>query len=27
MLRRLTPERSKVAEAMIFCIEHAEASD
>lgn len=27
MLRRLTPEKSKVAEAMIFCIEHAEASD
>ena len=27
MLRKLTPERSKVTEAMIFCIEHAEASD
>lgn len=25
MLRKLTPEKSKVAEAMIFCIEHAEA--
>lgn len=25
MLRKLTPERSKVSEAMIFCIEHAEA--
>lgn len=27
MLRKLTPERAKVTEAMIFCIEHAEASD
>lgn len=25
MLRKLTPEKTKVAEAMIFCIEHAEA--
>ena len=25
MLRKLTPEKSKVSEAMIFCIEHAEA--
>lgn len=27
MLRKMTPEKSKVADAMIFCIEHAEASD
>lgn len=25
MLRKLTPEKAKVSEAMIFCIEHAEA--
>ena len=27
MLRKLTPEKSKVSEAMIFCIEHAEAHE
>lgn len=25
MLRKLSPEKTKVAEAMTFCIEHAEA--
>jgi U2-associated protein SR140 len=27
LIRHLTPERSKIADAMIFCIEHAEAAD
>lgn len=27
MLRKLTPEKNRVTDAMIFCIEHAEASD
>ncbi|KAJ8670800.1 hypothetical protein QAD02_002059 [Eretmocerus hayati] len=27
LLRNITPERMKVAEAMIFCIEHAEAAE
>ena len=27
MLRKLTPEKSRVTDAMIFCIEHAEASE
>lgn len=27
LLRHLTPERSKIADAMIFCIEHADAAD
>lgn len=27
LLRRLTPERTKIADAMIFCIEHADAAD
>lgn len=27
MLRKLTPEKTKIADAMMFCIEHAEASD
>lgn len=27
MLRKLTPEKARVTDAMIFCIEHAEASD
>lgn len=26
-MRYLTPERSKIGDAMIFCIEHAEAAD
>lgn len=27
LLRNMTPERLKVAEAMVFCIEHSEAAD
>lgn len=27
MLKNLTPEREKVAEAMIYCVEHAEAAE
>ena len=27
LLRHLTPERNKIADAMIFCIEHADAAD
>lgn len=27
LIRHLTPERAKIADAMIFCIEHAEAAD
>lgn len=27
LLRNISPERLKVAEAMIFCIEHAEAAE
>ena len=27
LIRHLTPERSKIADAMIFCIEHADAAD
>lgn len=27
MLRKLTPEKTRITDAMIFCIEHAEASD
>lgn len=27
LLRNITPERIKVAEAMVFCIEHAEAAE
>ena len=27
MMRNLTPERSKIADAMIYCIDHAEAAD
>uniref|UniRef100_T1GB04 U2 snRNP-associated SURP motif-containing protein n=1 Tax=Megaselia scalaris TaxID=36166 RepID=T1GB04_MEGSC len=27
LIRHLTPERSKIADVMIFCIEHAEAAD
>lgn len=27
LIRHLTPERSKIGDAMIFCIEHAEAAD
>ena len=27
ILRNLTPERSKVAEAMVFCVEHAESAE
>lgn len=27
MLRKLTPERSKIADAMVYCIDHAEAAD
>lgn len=26
-MRHLTPDRSKIADAMIFCIEHADAAD
>jgi U2-associated protein SR140 len=27
LIRYLTPERSKIGDAMIFCIEHADAAD
>lgn len=27
LIRHMTPERLKVADAMVFCIEHAEAAD
>lgn len=27
LIRHLTPERSKIGDCMIFCIEHAEAAD
>jgi U2-associated protein SR140 len=27
LLRNMTPERLKVAESMVFCIEHSEAAD
>lgn len=27
LIRHLTPERSKIGDAMIFCIEHADAAD
>jgi U2-associated protein SR140 len=27
LIRHLTPERSKIADAMVFCIEHADAAD
>ena len=27
MLRELTPERSKIGDAMIWCIEHAESAE
>lgn len=27
LIRHLTPERAKIADAMIFCIEHADAAD
>lgn len=27
LIRHLTPERMKIADAMIFCIEHADAAD
>lgn len=27
LIRHLTPERSRIGDAMIFCIEHAEAAD
>ena len=27
MLRELTPERSKIAEAMVWCLDHAEAAE
>lgn len=27
LLRHLTPERARIGDAMIFCIEHAEAAD
>lgn len=27
LIRHLTPERSRIGDAMIFCIEHADAAD
>ena len=27
MLRELTPERSKIAEGMVWCLDHAEAAE
>lgn len=27
LIRHLTPERSKIGDCMIFCIEHADAAD
>jgi U2-associated protein SR140 len=27
LIRHLTPERAKIGDAMIFCIEHADAAD
>lgn len=27
LIRHLTPERSKIGDTMIFCIEHADAAD
>lgn len=27
LIRGLTPERSKIGEAMVFCIEHSDAAD
>lgn len=27
LIRHLTPERQKIGDAMIFCIEHADAAD
>ena len=27
MLRELTPERSKIAECMVWCVDHADAAD
>lgn len=27
LIRQLTPEKSKIGEVMVFCIEHSEAAD